>query len=260
MMIKFKELIQPFGKIAPSTRAIIAGGWIVFFLVLFEVFHSPLVPPPSKIGSAFIDLIVSEDFWDNFLNSIWTTMKAMVLSIILTMIIVYASTIPLFKVFAVFTSKCRYLTLTGLVTLFTFLLQGGNMGQLKMSLLIFGIVPYFTTSFLSVVQSIPQQQIDKSYVNRNNSWQTLFEIVIVGRFDQLFEVMRQNFAISWMMITMVESLAQSEGGIGVMIVQSNKHLVLAPIFAMLLSVLLIGILFDWGIRQLRFKLFPYLKK
>ena len=42
--------------------------------------------------------------------------------------------------------------------------------------------------------------------------------------DALFEVMRQNFAISWMMITMVEGYAMSEGGIGTMMIKSNKYL------------------------------------
>jgi len=33
-----------------------------------------------------------------------------------------------------------------------------------------------------------------------NNWQTLYEVIIVGKADQVFEILRQNFAIAWMMM------------------------------------------------------------
>lgn len=128
-----------------------------------------------------------------------------------------------------------------------------------MYLLMFGIIPFFVTSFLSVVQSTPPEEKWKGYVNKLNRWETLYEVVIVGKLDMLFEVMRQNFAISWMMITMVEGFAMSEGGIGTLLIKSNKYLDLSPVFAMLVVVLILGLIFDWGLTQLRNILFPYLK-
>jgi len=256
-MEKIKNLFLPFGKVSRGTLIIANITWVVILLALFQILHSPIVPAPSKIISSFYGLMQSANFWDNFLSSLFVTIQAMGYSIIITMILVYLSTIPLFKLFAQFASKCRYLTLTGLVVLFTFFTS--DLGQLKISLLLFGIVPYFVTSFLSVIDSIPQQQIDKAIVNRKTPWGILYEIVIVGRLDQLFEVMRQNFAISWMMITMVEAYDMSGGGIGTMLIKSNRHLDLAPIFAMLLAVLLIGMLFDWGLRKIRYSLFDYLE-
>jgi len=72
--------------------------------------------------------------------------------------------------------------------------------------------------------------------------------------------MRQNFAISWMMITMVEGYAMSEGGIGTLLIKSNKYLDLGPVFGMLVIVLVLGLLFDFGLSALRRMLFPYLLK
>jgi len=132
------------------------------------------------------------------------------------------------------------------------------MGTLKLSLLMFGIVPFFTTSFLSVVCSIPQQQIDKAFVNRMNSWETLWEVIVVGRLDQLFEVMRQNFAISWMMITTVEAYDMSDGGIGTLFIKSNRVHNLPDIFAMLVIVLSLGLFFDWFLSYCRRLLFKYI--
>lgn len=258
-MKNLKQLIQPFGKVNDRVRAITTAAWIAFLVALFELFHSPIVPPPSRIIGSFINLVQTSSFWEDFMKSLFVAVQAMGYSILITMLLVYLSRIPIFGIFAQFVSKCRYLTLTGLVVLFTFFTS--DLSQLKMSLLIFGIVPYFVTSFLSVVErGEVKQQLEKCRVNRNSNWESLYEVVIVGKLDELFEVMRQNFAISWMMITTVEAYDMSEGGIGTMLIKSNRHLDLAPIFAMLLSVLCIGVLFDWGLRKLRYSLFDYLKK
>lgn len=253
----FQQIFQPFGKIEQKVFSVMTIIQIVILFFLLQILHSPIIPAPTKVFGALIELLSSSDFYDNFFSSLVFTIKGMGMAIFITMIIVYLSTIPFFHSLASFISKCRYLTLTGLVFLFTIL--SNNLGELKMSLLVFGIVPYFVTSFLSVVESIPRQEIDKSYVNRRNSWETLFEIVVKGKLDLLFEVMRQNFAISWMMITTVESYDMSGGGIGVMLLKSNKHLDLAPVFAMLLVVLMTGMFFDWGLCKMRFMLFEYLK-
>lgn len=257
-MKDLKNIFVPFARIGNKTNTGIVIVWAVIILLLLEAFHSPIVPAPSAVFNRLMEMIQTSDFWDDFMKSLIVTIQAMIYSIIITMVLVYASCIPAFRMFAHFVSKCRYLTLTGLVTLFTFFTS--DLGQLKMSLLIFGIVPYFVTTFLQIIDDIPQQQIDKAYVNRSSSWGALYEVIIVGRMDQLFEVMRENFAISWMMITLVEAYDMSGGGIGTIMIKSNRHLDLATIFAMLTAILCIGMLFDFGLSKLRILLFDYLKK
>jgi NitT/TauT family transport system permease protein len=164
---------------------------------------------------------------------------------------------PFFKPIANFIVKCRYLTLTGLIFLFTLLTKDGS--QLKISLLIFGIVPFFVTSLVSIFNQIDQQEFDLCKTLRMGSFETLWEVIIIGRLDKVFEVMRQNFAISWMMITMVEGLSMSEGGLGVMLIKANKYVDLGSVFAILVFVLSLGILFDFLLGAARKWFFPYAK-
>lgn len=252
-----KNMFQPFGKINQKVFSLMTIIQVVILIFILQVFHSPIIPAPSKIFNSLFELLQSSDFYVDFLDSLILTIEGMGIAIIITMFVVYLSVIPFFKPLAQFISKCRYLTLTGLVFLFTMFTN--NLGQLKMSLLIFGIVPYFITSFLSIVNNIPRQEIDKSYVNRRNKWETLYEIVIKGKLDLLFEVMRQNFAIAWMMITTVEGYDMAGGGVGTMLLKSNKHLDLAPVFAILLVVLMTGMLFDWSLGKARLVFFKYLQ-
>jgi len=178
-------------------------------------------------------------------------------SILIALVICYLSLIPFFNPLAKFVIKCRYLTLTGLIFLFTLLTSNGH--NLKMGLLIFGIVPFFVTSFLSIIDSINEQEYELCKTLRMNNWQTLLEVVIIGKLDMVFEVMRQNFAIAWMMITMVEGLSMSEGGLGTMLIKSNKYIDLGSVFAILLIIFAIGVFFDYLLKNLRMWLFPYTK-
>lgn len=252
-----KQLFFPFGEVNRKLRVGIVAFWVLLFLGLFEIYHSKIVPPPSRILKSLLNLMESEEFYEDLIASLITTLKAMFYSIVVTLCVVYASTIQLFKPLAEFISRCRYLTLTGLVFVFTVISH--NLSELKMYLLMFGIIPFFVTSFLSVVNHIPPEERWKGYVNKSGRWGTLWEVVIVGKLDMLFEVMRQNFAISWMMITMVEGFAMSEGGIGTLLIKSNKYLDLGPVFAMLIVVLILGLVFDYSLAKLRHILFPYLK-
>ena len=81
----------------------------------------------------------------------------------------------------------------------------------------------------------------------------------MGRLDQVVEVMRQNFAIAWMMITMVEGLSMSEGGLGTLLIKSNKYIDLSTVFGILVIIFAMGILFDYLLKNIRYWLFPYAK-
>jgi len=81
----------------------------------------------------------------------------------------------------------------------------------------------------------------------------------LGRLDLVVEVIRQNFAISWMMLTLVEGIVRAEGGIGVLLLNNNKLLRLADVFAIQFVILLMGIFLDYAIGLARQLLFPYSK-
>jgi NitT/TauT family transport system permease protein len=142
-----------------------------------------------------------------------------------------------------------------LIFLFTLLTQNG--GQLKLSLLIFGIVPFFVTSLLSILESINKEEFELCQTLGMSRWRSWWETIVMGRLDQVLEVMRQNFAVAWLMITTVEGLSMSEGGLGTMLIKSNKYLDLGTVFALLVVIFLFGIAFDFLLSVTRRWLFPY---
>jgi len=253
-----KRMFSPLTQVKGRTLTMIVVVEVALALGLWQVFGGGgLIPTPVQIIAAALRIVSSPSFADNLFSSLGLTMSGMGIAIILALIVSYLSLLPAFTPIARFVVKCRYLTLTGLIFLFTLLTQDGH--QLKLSLLVFGIVPFFVTTLLSVIDSINMQEYELCRTMRMNNWQTLYEVVILGRLDQVVEALRQNFAIAWMMITMVEGLSMSEGGLGTLLIKSNKYIDLSTVFGILVIIFAMGILFDYLLKNLRFWLFPYAK-
>jgi ABC-type nitrate/sulfonate/bicarbonate transport system permease component len=253
-----KKLFTPLVSVDNKVSSLLNVVNIILALIVWHFLATGgLIPTPIRVGQSIFKVLAMPDFLDNLFTSLSLTLKGMGYSIIIALVICYLSLIPVFMPIAKFIIKCRYLTLTGLVFLFTLLTSNGH--NLKMSLLLFGIVPFFVTSFLSIIDAINDQEYDLCKTLRMNNWQTLWEVVIAGRLDQVLEVMRQNFAIAWIMITAVEGLNMSEGGLGTMMIKSNKYIDLGTVFGILIIIFSIGVSFDYLLKKLRFWFFPYTK-
>jgi NitT/TauT family transport system permease protein len=109
----------------------------------------------------------------------------------------------------------------------------------------------------AVLSNIPKSEFDHARTLRMKEWQVVWEVVILGTADKAFEVLRQNAAIGWMMLTMVEGIVRSEGGVGTMLLNQGKHFRLADVFAIQIVILVVGLFQDYAIGALRRFLCPY---
>jgi NitT/TauT family transport system permease protein len=116
---------------------------------------------------------------------------------------------------------------------------------------------FFVTSMAAVVMEIPRQQFDHMRVLGASELRILWEVVILGTADKALEVMRQNVAMGWSMITMVEGISRAEGGIGAMMLNQNKHFRLADVYAILFAILVIGLVMDYAIGAFTNAVCPY---
>lgn len=110
---------------------------------------------------------------------------------------------------------------------------------------------------LDVLAAIPKEKYDLARTLRMGEWQVLWEVQILGRIDVMFDVIRQNGAMAWLMLPLVEGLVRSGGGIGVVLVTQNKQFHLADIFAIQLSILGLGVFQDFGIGWIKKTVCPY---
>ncbi len=250
-----KSFFTPLGSISKTSVYILLIGELIIALVAWQMSGEGLLPRPSKVLESLANVDSKYNFFENFLSSLGLVLEAMGLSILIAMALSYLYLIPVLTPVTKFIVKCRYLTLSGLV--FAFNLGSSSAHNLKINLLIFGIVPFFVTSLVSTIDSIDRAEFDLCKSLRMSNLQAWWEVVILGTLDQVFEVMRQNFAISWMMITMVEGLNMSEGGLGAIIIKANKYIDLGTVFGVLAVIFMVGVCSDYLLGQLRKWFFPY---
>jgi NitT/TauT family transport system permease protein len=109
----------------------------------------------------------------------------------------------------------------------------------------------------SVVANIPKEEFDHARSLRMSNWRAVYEVIILGKADEAIEVLRQNAAIGWMMLTMVEGLVRSEGGIGTLMLNEGKHFHLDAVFAIQLTILFVGWVQDKFLGFIKNLLCPY---
>ncbi len=250
-----KKLFEPFANISRQSVITMVTIQVAITILAWHFASDGLIPKPGKVAAAFVHLLSTRLLIDNVLVSLALTVQAMLYSILITLLFAYLSVLPFFNSIAQFIVKCRYLTLAGLVFVFTLLTRDGS--TLKLWLLVFGIVPFFVTSFLSVIVHTDKQQYELCKTLGYSNWQTLYEVIVVGKADQVFEILRHNFAIAWLMITMVEGLNMSEGGIGALLIKYNKFNDLANVLALQGVIFLLGLGFDFLLGFIRRWLFPF---
>src|SRR5262249_34555677 len=115
----------------------------------------------------------------------------------------------------------------------------------------------FVTAMAQVVIEIPRENFDHLRALGAGEIRTLWEVVILGTLDKAFDVLRQNFAIGWTMITMVEGISRAEGGLGAVMLNQNKHFKLDAVFAILFLILFVGLVLDYGVGAITRVVCPY---
>jgi NitT/TauT family transport system permease protein len=254
-MTNFLELIRPNGRPDRSTFLLMVAGQVVIAVLVWFLAQSPLLPTPVEIIGAMGRLTQEE----NLIQELWTSMalslESMALATVFSLLIAYATVIPFFRPFAFLISKFRFLTLVGLSFVFTLITHSGH--SLKVWLLVFGITVFFVTNMVAVVQSVTRNELNHARTLRMSEWQVVWEVVVLSRIDVVFELIRQNFAIAWMMLTLVEGISRSEGGIGTLLLNQNKHFRLDAVFAIQVLILLVGVFLDYGIGFLKRLFCPY---
>ncbi len=60
-----------------------------------------------------------------------------------------------------------------------------------------------------------------------------------------------------MLLAAVENIAKANGGIGVVLAESNKYFKMEKVYAVQILILITGIVIDWILRTLKIILFPY---
>ena len=234
---------------------VLVAFWVGLGLLLWLLSPFASLPTPGEVATAFGDLWWRQGLAPELFTTLKLILHALLLTVLISMALSYATVIGALRPLVAAVSKLRFLSLTGLVVPFTLITGGGY--ELKVWLLTFGMTTYFVTAMAQVVIEIPREQYDHLRALGAGELRTLWEVVILGTADKALDVLRQNLAIGWTMITMVEGISRAEGGLGAMILNQNKHFRLAEVYAIMILILVVGLALDYLMGLVQRVLCPY---
>lgn len=249
----------PFESTTKIQRIIILVSWVILLFAIWFIGSSGtkhLFPTPNQVLIGF-----SELYKEGLVVHIFQSLKLCFLSIFLATIIAllfaYSWPIPLMKPVAEFVTKFRFLPFTGLSFYITLMVHDAR--NMQVWILVIFLTTFLTTSLIAVIKDIPQEEFDHAKTLKCSRWEVLWQVIVLGRIDYVIDVIRQNLAITWMMLVTVESIVVASGGLGFLIKNSDKFMNHGRIIALQIIILLIGLGLDWLINFLRKSVFRYSK-
>lgn len=251
------KMFIPFQSVKGSSKTLMLTIWLGLlfaFWGLCAMGTTHLFPTPAQVLKGF-GTIWNDGLIVHLFSSLSLCAQAVVLSVIISLFFTYLSTLPFFKGWADFISKLRFLPLAGITFYITIILSSAR--TIQVWVLVMFMSTYLITSLVQMIKDIPQEEFDHARTLGCNRWEMLWEVVIKGRFDYVFELVRQNLAIVWMMLVSIESILIAAGGLGVLIKNGDKVGDNGRVIAVQIVIILVGILLDFLMTKLRKLIFRY---
>lgn len=252
----FKRIVTPNQPLSGRGFLTLSIIWFAFLTILWEIWRAPTIPGLWETLQALADQLGKRKFYDNLIASLSLNVKALGISTILALAISYLFAVPFMRPLVAFIAKLRFVMIAGL-TYLAFQTFSGD--AIKVSLLVFGITTFFVTSMAQIIADIPQERYEYARTLRMGEWRIVWEIVILETRDKAIETMRQNNSIGWAMLSMVEVVSRTHGGLGTMLYDIQKWGGPEDLFAVELVVLLVGLGFDYFLGLIKTILNPHLK-
>ena len=227
----------------------------IAMIVMAWQLASGVLPSPGEVVHALARLWTEQDLAAHLVTSVTLNLEAIVWASALAIGLAYLSVVPAARPLVAAISKLRFTGLVGWAFVFTLWARDGH--QLKVWMMVFGIAPFFLTQMAAAIADLPRDRFDHARALGLSERRVVWEVVVRGTLDQALEALRQSAAIGWMMLTMVEGVARADGGLGTLLLNSNKHLALDAVFALIGVVLVVGVVQDYALGWLRRTVCPY---
>ena len=256
-LFEFNQSI-PFGSVLRLGFA----AWFIFFgiwelAVFLKLTNAVLLPGPFTVLASFVELFTAK----NYLHDVGMSLFRIVVSFTLACMLA----IPLGILMGTFrrveaffnplVSAFRYLPAPSFIPLLLMWLGAGE-GQ-KLALLFLGVVWFLITLIMDYAKSLPADFVNSALTLGGNRRQVLWTVVVPAMLPDILTAMRQMLAVSWTYLVIAEIVAASSG-IGAMMMRAKRFVHIDEIMAGIITIGLLGLVFDILLRRLRRMLFPYL--
>jgi len=252
------EMVRVYGTIGAFARSNLMLIWIAVALLIWFLNPIKALPYPGEALQAFRRMWSAEGS-QGLLYNVYVTLKlnivGLIYSAIISAAVSYLSVIPLFQPLNKMVQWLRYIPIVGFNLVFLTLFAIG--WPMKVAMLTTGMSFFLVTSMTGVIAAIPRMKYELAKVLGYNDRQVFYSVVMRPTLPSMIDMIAQNAAMGWVMITAIETYNRTEGGIGSQIYAYSSTNQLAEVYAYLLIIGVIAAVEDWIFKLLKRLLFPY---
>jgi NitT/TauT family transport system permease protein len=240
--------LKPVNLLLPFTP--VRGRWLhtllavqaAAALALWALSGSRSLPSPLEVARAWLDLVQHQGLLVELWASVKVSLLALGLSTFAAVALAGLATAPVFMPLARLSAALRFLGFAGLT--YVFMLVSGDALWLRVAILAFGMFVFMVTALLSELAATSREPVDHCRTLGMRHWRITAEVLLLGKADVILDLVRQNAAIGWTLLTLVEGLTRSAGGVGAMLLNQNRYFLLAGVFAIQATILAVGLVQD----------------
>lgn len=248
------------GELAPTAPAVATPPAVVEFryeVIESRLFNPSILPSPMETIRGLKSIFTERKLASNLFSSLLRVIEGFLVAIVIVFPLgilmgAYRKIHALFSPLMVFGG---YLPIPALVPL-TMSLFGVNEWQKVMFLaLAFGI--YLLPLFVKTIEEIDNVYLLTAYTLGASQFQTVRRVLLAIAAPNLYDSMRMGFGIGWGYIILAEMVDLGSGGVGAMILVSQRRALPADIYLVLLSIVILAFVTDKIWEFVGDRLFPY---
>ncbi len=254
------EFLTPLGQ--PWRLILGVSIWVIFFgiweiAVLSGWVNPLLVPSPVDVLITLYELFAERGFLSDVGISIARILGSFAVACVIAIPLgILMGSFKAVEAFAnPFVSAWRYLPAPAFIPIL--LMWFGTGEEPKLALLFLGVIFFLITLIMDHTAQVRTELIETAMTLGGNRSQILWTVVVPAVLPNVLIAMRQMLAIAWTYLVIAEIIA-STTGIGAMMMRARRFLHTDDIMAGILTIGVLGLLFDVMFRWLYRVLFPYL--
>lgn len=126
----------------------------------------------------------------------------------------------------------------------------------KVALIVIGITPFIARDIQQRAREIPAEQLIKAQTLGANSAQVISRVLLPQLMPKLINAVRLSLGTGWLFLIAAEAIASTDG-LGYRIFLVRRYLSMDVIIPYVAWITLLAFVFDWLLRRLNARLYPW---
>ncbi len=225
--------------------------------------NDKLLPSLAQMGEAMSRMALTEDsrtgqylFWSDTVASLTRLLLGMAIASVIGLVLGIASgAFPMIR--TTVSPALAVLSMIPPLAILPILFIVFGLDELsKVMLIVIGITPVIARDLEQRAREMPSELLIKAQTLGANSWTTVLRVILPPLLSRLIASLQLMLGTAWLFLISAEAISATSG-LGYRIFLVRRYMAMDVILPYVAWITLLAWLMDYGLRQLRRRLFPW---